>query len=444
MLALVVVLVFMKYAMRSDTRHVYAKSKAYQKCHGFPNNTVTNFVIKLAEIDTLFYQLKGYTFNQTGKDKLVEVNASVRFLHSFYPTLERDIASKFVVPRRHSPGIMPIRKNKTIDTTKENVISCISPALQWFDGRLKLACRLCLQGADHSKISSNHFIENYIYTPSYDEHLNAVGTAHVLGILIHIKNGPEDPRMFEFQNNLYLTYNAYLMFPETKEKLYTNLIYDFLKDLTHIPYIAEKKVVGKDVFRGRVPEKNWMVLTVDNTLFFGRTLDPFSVVKCSIKGKCTLGYPERLNMYVIGRLRGGTPFEHYSDNYFITFAHSMSSRRRLNPVTKWPYHIYKAHIIVIHTEPFRIVYVSYGLLLPKSIFQNAPMAYRTMRYIEDDFFFPVSSLYESDDKVVIGGHVNDHSSILLRMSGIKQLMEKVINADLKGKCCNDWASTWLH
>ena len=38
-------------------------------------------------------------------------------------------------------------------------------------------------------------------------------------------------------------------------------------------------------------------------------------------------------------------------------------------------------------------------------------------------------MIENEDSIVIGGHVNDRGSVLLRMEGIKGIMDKVMTLD---------------
>ena len=51
------------------------------------------------------------------------------------------------------------------------------------------------------------------------------------------------------------------------------------------------------------------------------------------------------------------------------------------------------------------------------------------RYIQDNFFFPSSLLLETRDRAIIGGHVNDHVSVLLRLDGLEAIMRSVIKDD---------------
>ena len=75
-------------------------------------------------------------------------------------------------------------------------------------------------------------------------------------------------------------------------------------------------------------------------------------------------------------------------------------------------------------EPvFKVVYVSGDISYPKDSLRVPIVRYR---YIQDSFFFPVGLILESADSLIVGGHVNDHSSVLFRLQGISAMMNEVI------------------
>ena len=90
---------------------------------------------------------------------------------------------------------------------------------------------------------------------------------------------------------------------------------------------------------------------------------------------------------------------------------------------------YTGHLVVLHVNPYRLVYVSSKLLLHDTAFRPA----RMQRYwdIEDDFLFPVGLIIEDPDSLVISAHLNDATSVLLRLTGVGRLMDKVIALDRK-------------
>jgi len=53
------------------------------------------------------------------------------------------------------------------------------------------------------------------------------------------------------------------------------------------------------------------------------------------------------------------------------------------------------------------------------------------RYIDDGFIFPVGLIVENDDWLALGVHVNDHSSVVLRLKGLKTAMDRIIALDVR-------------
>jgi len=89
---------------------------------------------------------------------------------------------------------------------------------------------------------------------------------------------------------------------------------------------------------------------------------------------------------------------------------------------------YTAHLIVLSVRPtYRVVYVSDSLRVHSKVYRAAPMM--RPRYIDDGFIFPVGLIVENDDSVALGVHVNDHSSVILRLKGLKTVMDRIIGQD---------------
>jgi len=89
---------------------------------------------------------------------------------------------------------------------------------------------------------------------------------------------------------------------------------------------------------------------------------------------------------------------------------------------------YTAHLVVMCVRPiYRIVYVSDSLRVDAKVYRTAPMI--RPRYIDDGFIFPVGLIVENDDWLALGVHVNDHSSVVLRLKGLKSVMRRVIRLD---------------
>ena len=110
-------------------------------------------------------------------------------------------------------------------------------------------------------------------------------------------------------------------------------------------------------------------------------------------------------------LRGGTPFVLYKYPYYVSVAHGTYFRDC--PQKESRCHgrrYYTTHIILMTIEPhFKILYISGNIPFPKATF-NIPIV--RYRYIASSFFFPVGLILENSDSLVLGGHINDHSSVL--------------------------------
>merc|ERR1712002_1282841 len=177
-------------------------------------------------------------------------------------------------------------------------------------------------------------------------------------------------------------------------------------------------------------DKHWMSLVKNDQLYFVHNLDPLRVLHCTLEGFCEFVFNQQTKdgfifEHRVSHLRGGTPFEHYEGDYYIGVAHSTMYKES-------NYHrFYASHIVVIHTEPWRIVYVSDDIKIHNEICQRAPMV--RPKWIDDCFIFPVGIILESTNDLVLGVHVNDHSSVLLRLKGIRNLLKSIILLDKQTK-----------
>ena len=84
-------------------------------------------------------------------------------------------------------------------------------------------------------------------------------------------------------------------------------------------------------------------------------------------------------------------------------------------------------MIVLCVQPYRIVYVSNPLTVHPDLINSYPIVRRQV--IKDGYFYPTTLLLESEDSFVVGGHINDHSSVLLRFTGLRELMTQVMTPD---------------
>ena len=123
----------------------------------------------------------------------------------------------------------------------------------------------------------------------------------------------------------------------------------------------------------------------------------------------------------VSHLRGGTPFELYQWPYYVSIAHATFYKDRTHHV------YYTMHLVVLSVEPYRIVYMSNPLQLNSTVFQNIPLL--KDHSIKDNYFYPTTLVIENADSFVVGGHINDHSSVLVRFKGLRALMTQMMTSD---------------
>ena len=154
------------------------------------------------------------------------------------------------------------------------------------------------------------------------------------------------------------------------------------------------------------------------------------VIKCNIYKSCEFirNDTDALQYRMLDHqvpLRGGTSFELYRYPYYIGIGHST--------IHDGTNRHYSSHLMVQCVEPeFRIVYVGDPIEINPTIYSyfEGEMIWNI---VQGNFFFPTGLMIEKEDSIVIGGHVNDRGSVLLRMEGIKGIMDKVMSLDQENR-----------
>ena len=176
-------------------------------------------------------------------------------------------------------------------------------------------------------------------------------------------------------------------------------------------------------------DKNWMsIIYTDekdkDELYFIQTLDPLLVLKCDKHIVCEyttnvdeVDYPFNWET----ALRGGSQFQHYAQQYYIGAVHSLF---RMN-YNNYVYREYGAHLVILKMPGFRFVYSTDLLKIDNNLYKQT----KKHSTFFSDFFFPTSLLVESRDTILVGGHLNDDKSVLLRIYGIETMMRDVISRD---------------
>lgn len=364
------------------------------------------------------YAQTGWMFNEKGRTYKISEEVLMTLIHSYSPYIEREAGRRF------------------LDPPHTNAFFANSPATIWHKGELILVCRIWLDREKYEPKDTwpaNHFADNFLYTQKFDRHLRPTSNGSIIGIPAPkqwwIGDGPIEPRLFELRGKVYITFNAAMAFGYDKLLDFT-IMWDMDDNAPIIPKIKGGSPMINATEKGDMPrDKHWMACIRNNQLYFVHNFDPLRVLKCTVKGYCEfipMHYQDNFVFKdIVSHLRGGTPFEQYEDDYYISIAHSTMFKVSNN------HRFYTAHLVVMNMNPYRVVFVSDDLQVHPQIYKEAPMV--RPAWIEDGFIFPVSLIIEDTDSIVIGVHVNDFSSVLLRLRGVGKLLRKVIDLDKKQK-----------
>ena len=172
-------------------------------------------------------------------------------------------------------------------------------------------------------------------------------------------------------------------------------------------------------------EINWIPIDVNGELYYTYSLDPLRGMKCDkATGDCRFIYEQPGSQsypftYTSDHLRGGTPWILYKYPYYIGVAHNVV-------VTKSPrdnFSVYNANLVVLSVDPWRLVYVSANLDFNSNWLLSAPVV-RNQTIILP-FFYPSGIILRNPDVIDVSGHLNDASGHIVRISGIKTIMDTI-------------------
>lgn len=234
-------------------------------------------------------------------------------------------------------------------------------------------------------------------------------------------DGPIEPRAFPFYDQLYLSFNTALWVD--KRQVDTTMFWDWNQDKFVMPKITD----GQPQFNTKLimpRDKHWSPYTYNNDVYMVYSFDPLRIIKCDNSSTCVFTQNAAPADYKFTDtrdcLRGGTPTLHYKQDYYITITHATLFKEAWKRVYTINFAVLRANGDANH----QIVYLSEPINFNEDIMSKPPMV--RPEWINDNFFFPVSLLLEGDDSVIVGGHINDHSSYLFRIRGVKSLMNEVM------------------
>lgn len=230
--------------------------------------------------------------------------------------------------------------------------------------------------------------------------------------------------MFPFYNKTYISFNSAVYV--NKKLVDTTMLWNLDTGRFIMPELTDGQPQLTSTEKILPRDKHWSPYTHNGQLYMVYSLDPLRIISCDESAKCHFTQNEAGEKYKFhdlrDSLRGGTPTLHYKDEYYITLSHSTFFKK--NTFYKRYYAVNLVVLKMTGKDDHRVVYLSENIKLHPDIMNSVPMV--RYEYIEDPFLFPVSLLLEDSDSIIIGGHINDHSSYLFRVKGVKNLMDKII------------------
>ncbi|XP_067948300.1 uncharacterized protein [Watersipora subatra] len=363
------------------------------------------------------FTVEGHRFNMSGVEQLYNHTLSSSLIHSFSPYTENRFKEIMLEPRH------------------EQRVYANSPALMWYRGELICVMRIWLEKEKYTdegaKRPPNDFNDNFLYTQKFNKYMKPITPGSILGIPTPrqwtVGDGPIEPRLFQVDDtNVFVSFNTGVYLKNGKA-LDGTFVWDYLRHKTIMPSIKGGSPIMKTVEPDRMPrDKHWTPYMERGQLHMVYNLDPLRVLSCTKNFSCYFSHFEGPKGYrfVQGKdsLRGGTPWILYKYPYYYSIGHTTLFKNPSND------RIYTINIIIYRAHPVpRVVYVSGPLQINETPMNDVPIV--RYNYIKDPFFFPVSIIQEDGDSLVIGGHINDYSSVLIRVRGIKRLMSEVIGHD---------------
>ncbi|CAH1791579.1 unnamed protein product [Owenia fusiformis] len=354
--------------------------------------------------------IDGAIFSDKGMALSVPKNISTSLVYSFSPSVEQTAKKMYILNGR------------------DNKFYANSPAILWFKGRLFTTLRIWLQNEAFDlakKWPANVFQDNAIFTQQFDKFMRPLTNGSLVGMITpkwKIGDGPIEPRLFTFRNRLLMTFNTGYVSSLNKMRDFS-FIWDMESNVLIRPRIKGPKP------QSQTRDKHWIPFIKNNKLYFVHGFDPLRILKCQLGADACdchfvmlRGNLSAIFSNVKTPLRGGTPMEKYKGSYYISIMHATLFKKATG------LRFYTFNLVVFCTTPKpRIVYVSGPIEVNPDLLKRYPIVRHW--YIEEPFVFPVGLLLEGKDSVIIGGHINDHSSVLLRLTGLQAIMKTVISID---------------
>ena len=354
----------------------------------------------------------GHVFHHHGISEVKPHMITTALVHDFSNFIEAEI------------------RKRTLDPFHDIKYCALSPAMEKIDGGYLTAFRIYRCPQRHSATARKTASKDLVFVQKFDDDLRPHGQGYILGFAYHrllgpqyneLWDGPQDPRAFKVNGTVYLLFHAAVYLEQVgKRAIMKPIMWDLDKNLPKIPDLRNNPLQNSS--RKYLFDKNWMPLEHNNQLFFVQTLDPSLIISCTLDAVCN--YTENMSKAkrpygLTTALRGGSQFQLWRYPYHIGAVHSffMDGKKR----------VYRVHLIILSVPNFRIVFTTHILYVNDSIFKRIP--FKRNAAFKSDFFYPVSLLVESKDSLLVAGHINDDRSLLVRIRGIKDLIEEAIERD---------------
>jgi hypothetical protein len=158
----------------------------------------------------------------------------------------------------------------------------------------------------------------------------------------------EDPRIFIFNNNVYVIFITFSPYPGQSRCIGITLFDEWKPIFLQIENMKHNPI-----------EKNWAPFVCNNKLYFVYNYDPLIIIHYDLnnKGICNIVYKQEGVILPINTsntfLRGGSNLIQYKDHYYIGGCHSR--------IYDGCYQHY-SHIILLDTLKWKIVYLSKAVM----------------------------------------------------------------------------------
>lgn len=207
----------------------------------------------------------------------------------------------------------------------------------------------------------------------------------------------EDPRLFIFKNDLYLSSSYILGMKNNIDKILCKISYCNLSNNTQniIPsFGGNLHNIG-----GKGWEKNWMFFEHKNKLLSIYSNTPWKIIDCtnetniSTVCECIIGISQNI------KLHGGTPPIKYNDDYII-FCHKAGT--------------YEIYVIIFDSETLKPK--QYGLLIS-----------RNDLYLKQNFVFISGAIIKNNNTFILSGGINDYGIVMFEFTfdEIESILEPV-------------------